>query len=348
MLAAAAALLALGCPPDGLETRDGPPGPRGVRLRFLGVGGFLIEKGGDVVMTAPLYTSPDVATLLADGLGGDAGGPADFFERHGIRAAAPAIKAILVGHAHYDHLMDVPFFMDRAPQATVYGSTTVRNVLSGYGAGYAARTDALNDPAHDRVDSRHCRGPIPGRDCGTWPGTAGSWVDVPGARGRLRVRAFCSAHPEQVLRAIHFWPGCVARPLPARPAAPSALREGEVLAYLVDFLEDGVVAFRVYYQDAPVQEPVGWVPADVVAERAVDLALLNAGNFDAVERAERVASNLQARVAVLHHWENFFDPTHRDLTPIADVNRFRAALVREMGGDARRVRVLAPGVSIGF
>jgi hypothetical protein len=124
--------------------------------------------------------------------------------------------------------------------------------------------------------------------------------------------------------------------------------EGPVLAYLVDFLEGGEVAFRVYYQDAPGAEPIGWVGADVLAGRPVDVALLNAGNFEAVDRPERIATALGARTVVLHHWENFFDPEHRDLDPITDVGRYRTRLIAQMGSDAGRVRLLAPGVAIGF
>ena len=342
------AVAAAGCLPKGIETRNKPPGANGVSLRFLGVGGVLIRKGSDVVMTGPLYTSPSVPAILADLLEGDASGPQEFYARHHIDADAADIRAILVGHAHYDHLMDVPFFMDRAPQATVYGSTTTRNVLAGYGSRYAARTDALNEPGRDRVDSRNCQAPVPGPDCGSWSGGAGEWVPVPGAQGRLRVRALCSKHPEQVLNAIHFWPGCVTHPFTSPPAHPSLMPEGEVLAFLVDFLQNGAVAFRVYYQDAPTHGPVGWVPADVLADRDVDVALLNGGNFDAVQDAERIVGNLRARNVVIHHWENFFDPTHRDLTPITDIEHVREVLIREMGGDARRVRLLKPGVTIGF
>jgi L-ascorbate metabolism protein UlaG (beta-lactamase superfamily) len=343
-----AGVAAASCLPKGLETKDTPPGPNGVSVRFLGVGGFLVRKGPDVVMTAPLYTNPTAGALLVGSLVGDADGPQDFYTRHHIDADAPDIRAILVGHAHYDHLMDVPFFMDRAPQAIVYGSTSTRNVLAGYGSRYALQTDALNDPAHDRVDSRNCKGPVPGPDCGSWSGGLGEWVDVPGAQGRLRVRAFCSAHPKQVLNAIHFWRGCVTQPLTTPPTDPNVMREGEVLAFLFDFLEQGRITFRVYYQDAPVQEPVGWVPPDVLGDRDVDLALLNGGNFDAVEKAERIVGNLRARNVVIHHWENFFDPTHENQSPITDINEFRGEVIEEMGGDARRVHLLKPGVTIGF
>jgi L-ascorbate metabolism protein UlaG (beta-lactamase superfamily) len=321
-------------------------------VRFLGVGGFLIKKGSDVVMTAPHYSSPPVDALLVDSLGGSSAAPARYFRDHHIAEEGPGIKAILVGHAHYDHLMDVPFFLDRAPLATVFGSTSTRNVMAGHGPSYAQRTVALNEAGNDRVDSRNCAGPIPGDDCGRWSGGSGEWVTVPNTGDRVRIRAFCSAHPPQVFATVHFWPGCVASPLAAPPTRPSQLREGEVLAFLIDFLDDqGRAAFRVYYQDAPVQEPVGWVPAEVLADRDVDVALLCVGAFEAVRKPEEVASrNLRAHAVVLHHWENFFDPDHRSLESIpgTDVNAFRTAVIREMGGKASRVRILAPGVATGF
>jgi L-ascorbate metabolism protein UlaG (beta-lactamase superfamily) len=346
------AALAAGCLPHGLKRKDTPPGPNGVVVRFLGVGGFLIKKGPDVIMTAPHYSCPPIDALLGDSLGDGSAAPARYFREHHIAEDASAVKAVLVGHAHYDHLMDVPFFLDRAPLATVFGSTSARNVLAGYGPPYAQRTVALNEAGNDRVDSRNCAGPIPGDDCASWSGGSGEWVPVPNTGGRVRIRAFCSAHPPQVFATVHFWPGCVTSPLRAAPTHPSELREGEVLAFLIDFLDDQVrPVFRVYYQDAPVQDPVGWVPADVLSDRDVDVALLCVGTFEAVRKPEEVASrNLHARAVVLHHWEDFFDPDHRSLAAIpgTDVNSFRTAVIREMGGKASRVRLLAPGVATGF
>ena len=235
--------------------------------------------------------------------------------------------------------------------ARVYGSVTTRRILAGYGGETAARVTALNDPGQRYADFTHCSSPgLPG--CEAAPGQAGRWLDVAGTQGRVRVQAFCSCHPPQVLHAIQFWPGCQGKDLPRAPRRVEEYVEGEVFAFLVDFMENGRPAFRVYYQDAPVSRPVGWVRDDVIAERPVDLALLCTGTFDALHRPEEVVSaNLKARQVVLHHWEDFFDPsTKRRLAPIpgCDVDRFREALVRELGGDAARVHVLAPGVLRNF
>src|SRR5262249_40604743 len=55
----AAVLLACGgCLPSGLETHDEAPQAGKVQVRFLGVGGYLIRRNDDVIMTAPLYSSP--------------------------------------------------------------------------------------------------------------------------------------------------------------------------------------------------------------------------------------------------------------------------------------------------
>ena len=43
-----------------------------------------------------------------------------------------AVHAILVGHSHYDHLMDVPLIARRyVPNATIYGSLTTKRILMG-------------------------------------------------------------------------------------------------------------------------------------------------------------------------------------------------------------------------
>lgn len=353
VLARAIALLPLlaagACLPEGLVTASEPPDPSRVQVRFLGVGGFVIRRGSDVVMTAPLYSSPSPAEFVGK-VGMNRKVLDDYFGRHRLAGEMADLRVILVGHGHYDHLLDVPYFLEKAPGARVYGSLTTRRILAGYGSDMAARVTALNEPGRSYADFTHCPSPG-GPGCAVAPGESGRWLEVAGTQGRVRLQAFCSRHPPQVLRAIKFWPGCQGQDLPQAPSRVDDYLEGEVFAFLIDFMENGRPAFRVYYQDAPVSRPVGWVRDEVIAERPVDLALLCTGNFDAVERPEEVVSaNLKAADVVLHHWEDFFDPEHRRLAPIpgCDVDRFRKAILREVGGDPGRVHLLAPGVLRNF
>ena len=350
VLAAGLALAATGgCLPSGLVTTSEPADPSRVQVRFLGVGGFAIRRGPDVVMTAPLYSSPSPLDFGHD-VEPNRAVLDQYFARHELAREMADLRAILVGHGHYDHLMDVPYFLDKAPGARVYGSLTTRRILAGYGGDTASRVVALNGSEDSYADFTHCFSPgLPG--CEISPGAPGRWMDVAGTEGRVRVLALCSCHPPQVLHAIKFWPGCQAADLPRPPRRVEDYVEGEVFAYLVDFMENGRPAFRVYYQDAPVARPMGWVREEVIAERPVDLALLCVGNFDAVDRPEEIVfANLRAEQVVLHHWEDFFDPEHRRLAPIpgCDVEGFRDAVVREAGGDPARVHLLAPGVLLNF
>lgn len=346
----AAMALSSGCLPRSLEKNSEAPAPGKVQVRFLGVGGFVIRRGNDVVMTAPLYSNPDVGTLLLGKICPNREVLDRYFEEHTLGPEMNDLRAILVGHAHYDHLMDVPYFLQKAPSARVYGSVTTRRVLSGYGEDVRRRVTALNDPSAPLADFSNCSEEA-SDGCVRFPGQRGEWVDVEGTNGRVRIRAFCSSHPPQVFRTIHFWPGCQREELTSPPDTAAVFKEGEVFSYLIDFMDSGRPAFRVYYQDAPVAGPVGWVPVAVISERSVDLALLCAGNFDAVEEPESVVSeNLRAAAVVIHHWEDFFDPTHSQLKTIpgCKVDRFYKRVLARVGGDRSKVHVLAPGVLRNF
>ena len=100
------------------------PGPGApLEIRYLGSGGHLIRRGSSAIMTAPFFSNPGVFRV---GVGRISPDPAR------IDAAVEKIlaeggrlddvQAILVGHAHYDHLMDVPrVWREYAPRAKIFG-----------------------------------------------------------------------------------------------------------------------------------------------------------------------------------------------------------------------------------
>lgn len=291
-----------GCSAFGVPLGSCPSLPRTapanqvVSVRYLGVGGFLFRFGDDVILTAPLYTNPSVLEVAAG---------------HSIRADTASIdrllpadaseaKGILVGHSHYDHLLDVPHVAAaRATRATIYGSeTTVRLLASRpeLGVGSAApRVVALDGLAGD--DS------VPGR-----------WVTLsPG----LRFMALRSEHSAQftlkLLGApmpVHLWRGAQEAPLvDALPRSAADWPEGSVFSYVIDFTDAaGAPVFRIYYQDSGTNEPVGYPPRSLLAERGVDLAILCVGgDFERLCRhPEGILERTRPRFVLLSHWEDFF------------------------------------------
>ena len=81
-------------------------------MRWLGVAGLELHAGGQTLAIDPFLTRPSIARVAFTRLKPD-------IER--IRRTIPACDHILVTHAHYDHLLDVPA-LARQTRATVWGS----------------------------------------------------------------------------------------------------------------------------------------------------------------------------------------------------------------------------------
>jgi hypothetical protein len=323
--AALAAAVLAGCASGRIDPRhhaqvraDLPESAAGVvQVRFLGVQGFVVRRGADVVMTAPLYTNPSLATVLAGGrIWPDRRRITTYLPREWVSDVA----AILVGHSHYDHLMDVPFIAHgMAPRATVYGSLTTRKLVAAIGTEpdfFVApdRVVAVNDaaqPGGDAVDYREC--PRKPKEGCIWGSGPGRWLAV---AADVRIRALCSRHSPQFLRFPPTWQGCDA-PAQGPPRKPSQWPIGDTLAYLIDFLDGGRPVFRVYYQDSPTEREFGHVARELIEEKAVDLALLNAGGFNQVDGfPESIIATLRPRYVLYGHWEDFLRPQEQPLRPL--------------------------------
>ncbi len=329
--------------PDAPSVRPDAPAPMVAPLEIhgLGIQGFWLQWGHEAVLTAPLYTRQsgfDVtvsAPITRDDAAIDtglAGEPLD------------ELVAVISGHAHYDHFIDVPHILDMAPHARVYTNTTGRHVLAALSPDRTGCTSAPASPTIDRsrviamddalashVDYTNCPDQRP--DGAPLEGT---WLEV---SAHIRLKAFCSMHPAQV-GPYHFGAGSIDQDQCDLPAAASGWLEGQTLAFLVDFLDDqGAPAYRVYYQDAPTNAPSGHIPAPALAEKAVDVAILCVGSSDAVaDQPAAILGNLTPRFALSGHWEDFFQPVGSTAPiPLLDV-----------AGYVQRADAAMPGTAAGL
>ena len=315
-----------------------PPAP--VEIVSLGVGGVSIRRGDDLILTAPMLTNPGFTAVTL----GDIASDPDLVDALLLPGSVQGAAAILVGHAHYDHLLDVPRVQQLTGDATVYGNVSMRHLIGGPPAPGLDRLLAVNDPETPWVDRSMADLPDP---CTGLPaGMRGDWIPV---GDRVRLRALASSHPAQFLGIVHFGEGCVLEPLPAPPTGAADWLEGATLAWLVDFLDaDGSPAFRVYYQDAPTSSPLGLLHPDLLAQHPVDVAILNVGSYDFVRAhpAEAIA-NLAPRYVLGVHWEDFFQTQDQPIVPIpfhAAPADFDAAALDALG-PAPEPDVIVDGVS---
>ncbi|MBX3187727.1 MAG: MBL fold metallo-hydrolase [Labilithrix sp.] len=310
------------CDPCGPPAPE-PAAPSPLRVRFLGVGGFALEHGDQTVVTAPLFTRASMVQV-STGLPVTADKPAITKGLADVNAAH--VRAIVSGHAHYDHLLDVPAAMGLLPQATLYANRSAKNLLAAYApdrdakcSGSTAasplisrsRVVAMDDPAASTVDYQNCPEKRP-----EGAPLEGKWVRVPGSN--VRVLAVCSEHPHQV-GPIHFAPGDVTEEPCTPPSNMNQWREGLPLAFLIDFLDPKTDAptFRVFYQDAPTNAPIGLAPPSLMKGKRVDLALLCVGTYQNVDDAPTKTLNaLSPRYAIGGHWEDFFRSADEPPQPI--------------------------------
>ena len=280
-------------------------------LTYLGTGGWIMEHAGEMLLTGPLFSNPDIFRVGFRPLISDTALVDRYMGEYDVAAA----RAILVGHGHYDHLMDVPRVSTRhAPSARIVGSTTVANAL-GTWSGLADRVEVVSgDDAGDRV-------------------TVGRWM----AFGpRLRVMALRGHHGPH-FDDLTLFKGTIDHPRRTQPSNAREWLDGPTYAFLIDFLNDaGETVFRIYYQDAVMQPPKGFAPEQVIAQRPVDVAIFVAATFDQVDwHPEAFVENLAPSSVILGHWENFFTPMGEPTSAlgISDLSYFERRLSSVLDGE---------------
>lgn len=302
-----------------------------VDIVALGVSGFLIMPWRDttrLVLTPPAYSNPGAVRVavwdLVRGVRSNASRVKDAVR--GIPAADSArwarVRAVLVGHGHYDHLMDLPTLAPWLPNATVYGSASVVNQLHPVREVLRADSVALSASL----------------------------------RSSVQVGPYITARPLAWDHAPNVWdfglrytiaPGQERTPRTRLPGRARDWRMGTVLAWSVEIHDaNGAVALRVLLHDAAATGDVVRAAMKTLAglpPARRTLALVVPANYDnAAGYPDVLLATLQPDHVLLAHWEDFFRPPSHPLRIVRAISgpRFLEHLEPYMG---TRWTALAPG-----
>jgi L-ascorbate metabolism protein UlaG (beta-lactamase superfamily) len=101
-----------------LSPRQISGGKMNLTFRWLGVAGLELKAGGQVLAIDPFFTRPSLFSMLRPV------SPDDSL----VTEKLPKCDYVLVTHAHYDHLMDVPLVLQQTG-AVAYGSVNTCRLL---------------------------------------------------------------------------------------------------------------------------------------------------------------------------------------------------------------------------
>ncbi|MGH7604525.1 MAG: hypothetical protein ACRENK_11080 [Gemmatimonadaceae bacterium] len=232
--------------------------------------------------------------------------------------AADRATAILVGHGHYDHLMDVPYIAThRATSAKIYGGPSVRHMLMGDSALRANGGERLVAISLGAAGS---------------PRRLGRWYYSDDSAYRFMALVAGHAPTLRVLKQTYTYTlGTVDVDLDSLPHTAAEWKLGEPYAFMIDVLSGTTkeTVFRIYFQDAPSEPPLGFPPNELLADRRIDLAVLCAATSSNVSNTpDSLLTVLKPLQIIVGHWEDFFRsqslPTQ--VSPGTDLDAFLKGL----------------------
>ena len=251
-------------------------------LQFIGAGGVYLSFPQGGVLVDPFYSNPGILSLAS------------------LRTLTPDtqtidrylpplndINAVLIGHVHFDHALDLPYIAGKLVEnARIYGSATLKNSLAT-----AIAPDRLIDVEPSMsVDGR-----------------GGRWLML---SPHLRVFPIKSEHAPHIGSWV-FGSGNIEKPLDHVPRDALDWRAGVNISYLIDLLDDEKKPlYRIFIQTSASSSPNGLAPNSVLDDgKAVDMAVLCAANYSKMEHyPEYLLERMNPQKVVLVHWEKFWTP----------------------------------------
>lgn len=287
-----------------------------------GTASFYIKYKNSAVLTDPFMSNPSMRKVLFGEIESDTA----LLDSYQVKSKD--IKIIALGHSHYDHILDLPYFIDKVSSETIL--TGSKNTL---------KIAETLSPNFDLIDVSNLK--ANSEKMGTW---------VYSKDKSVRVLAIKSAHLPHLF-GIHFYEGAYNKDsLTHYPIKANDFKQDETLAYLIDFLDENLKPEkRIYYSSSAVAELNGLVPSEILKEKEVDLAILSLGKVqEAKGFPENIVDYFKPKEVILCHWENFFRDRKKSLKPIGLTNFRKIFKSVETLEKETNVHFVKPGHSMIF
>jgi L-ascorbate metabolism protein UlaG (beta-lactamase superfamily) len=270
----------------------------GLEITYYSVGCFLLRWRGVAILTDPFWSHLPLRQVAFGRTESDPSQVDAYLDD------LSEVRAVLVGHSHYDHVLDLPYVAPHlAEDAQVFGSRTLAHTLA-----------PLELPLDVQVMNPHV----------ATPDQPGRWFSAAG--GRIRVLPIASGHPNNYAF-IHLFTERLREDRSAPPTHSSHFQEGITLAFLVDLMDDDgqTIVHRIYVETSSRGWPDGFFPQSILDAHGVDVALLamDCANIES-RGGDSIIDYLQPTTVLFCHWENFFRTKDQAPREIVKVNLSRS------------------------
>lgn len=267
-----------------------------LQIHYTGAGGLYVQKDKTALLVDPFFSNPGplISNIFRRKLPIDSSAIRHYFGRAigQPKDTQGKIKAVLVSHSHYDHLMDVPLLWHEQllhrDSVQFIGSKTTGHYLKGAGIPNSSIGVTLKKEA---TNSRQ----------------TGKMYTLD--NGSIRIYPIVNAHaPHARILGIpiKFYKGKANKD--KFPRRLGGFKEGQTFAFLIDFLNKSrQIDFRLFVQTSSSKPPNGFIPDSLRKQHPIDLAVLGVASFKQVKKyPDALLERMQPRHVLLVHWENFF------------------------------------------
>lgn len=265
-----------------------------VKIKYLGAGGVIIKRGEDSVMSSPFFSNfsiPELAFPIKC--------RKKIVDKYYKELKDDTVSGIIVGHSHYDHLIDLPYIHEKYHKdCKIYGSTTTKNLL------LSERKYKIDESLIVDVSTKMAE-----KD------KIGEWIWI--KENKIRIMAIKSSHSPH-FAGLKFYSGMLEKPMNKEPSLASDWVEGQTIAYIIDFMEDEKPVYRIYYQDAASSFPFGIFPK--IDNKNIDTAILCVGGYSEAENyPQYILNEIKPESVMMIHWEDFFLPYDSNFMEIINI-----------------------------
>ena len=249
----------------------------GTEIRYYGTGCLTVQRGETAILTDPYVSNlPAVQVSL-----GKVKTDKKYVDLYVNPGTFRKVKMVVAGHSRYSHLLDMPYLSKYLPSSSpVLLNHSGKHILSYYQL--KQQMVVVNDIAGS------------GRELGYWYYSADSTVRAMAFKSNLQSKVSGPGSQNRVYNAD----------LSGEPILVSDWQAGNVYSYIIDFLEEDTIGYRMLFMSSGAAEPNGMFPRKLINEHPINDVFISASaNLDFDDYPGPLLDLCSPERVFLIHWE---------------------------------------------